>query len=72
MLRKIAEIKVPTGAGAREAKTNPIFATYDRQGAAFAFYFSDSNIARATANLLFMIDGQKVFVDDDVTLSETN
>ncbi len=72
MLRKIAEIKVPKGAGPREAKTNPIFATYDRQGAAFAFFFSDSNIARATANLLFMVDGQKVFVDDGVTLSETN
>ncbi|MCO8288318.1 BppU family phage baseplate upper protein [Tetragenococcus halophilus] len=72
MLRKIAEIKVPKGAGPREAKTNPIFATYDRQGAAFAFYFSDSNIAGAAANLLFMVDGQKVFVDDGVTLGETN
>lgn len=72
MLRKIAEIKVPKGAGPREAKTNPIFATYDRQGAAFAFYFSDSNIAGAVANLLFMVDGQKVFVDDGVTLGETN
>ncbi|WP_061840087.1 BppU family phage baseplate upper protein [Tetragenococcus halophilus] len=72
MLRKIAEIKVPKGAGPREAKTNPIFATYDRQGAAFAFFFSDSNIAGAAANLLFMVDGQKVFVDDGVTLGETN
>lgn len=72
MLRKIAEIKVPKGAGPREAKTNPIFATYDRQGAAFAFFFSDSNIAGAAANLLFMVDGKKVFVDDGVTLSETN
>ena len=72
MLRKIAEIKVPKGAGPREAKTKHIFATYDRQGAAFAFYFSDSNIAGAMANLLFMIDGQKVFVDDGVTLGETN
>ncbi|QXN86279.1 BppU family phage baseplate upper protein [Tetragenococcus halophilus] len=72
MLRKIAEIKVPKGAGPREAKTNPIFATYDRQGAAFAFFFSDSNIAGAAANLLFMVDGKKVFVDDGVTLGETN
>ncbi|MDN6345422.1 MAG: phage baseplate upper protein [Tetragenococcus koreensis] len=72
MLRKIAEIKVPTGAGAREAKTEPVFASYDRQGAAFAFYFSDSIVAGTKANLLFMIDGQKVFVDDDVTLGETN
>lgn len=72
MLRKIAEIKVPTGAGAREAKTEPVFASYDRQGAAFAFYFSDSNVAGTKANLLFVIDGQKVFVDDDVTLGETN
>lgn len=72
MLRKIAEIKVPKGAGPREVKTKHIFATYDRQGSAFAFYFSDSNIVGAMANLLFMIDGQKVFVDDGVTLSETN
>ncbi|AYW44454.1 BppU family phage baseplate upper protein [Tetragenococcus koreensis] len=72
MLRKIAEIKVPTGAGAREARTQPVFASYDRQGAAFAFYFSDSIVAGTKANLLFMIDGQKVFVDDDVTLGETN
>ncbi|MEK2534363.1 BppU family phage baseplate upper protein [Tetragenococcus halophilus] len=72
MLRKIAEIKVPKGAGPREAKTNPIFATYDRQGAAFAFFFSDSNIAGAAANLLFMVDGKKVFVDDGVTLGKTN
>ncbi|MDN6599368.1 MAG: phage baseplate upper protein, partial [Tetragenococcus koreensis] len=72
MLRKIAEIKVPTGAGAREARTEPVFASYDRQGAAFAFYFSDSIVAGTKANLLFVIDGQKVFVDDDVTLGETN
>lgn len=72
MLRKIAEIKVPTGAGPREVKTKHVFASYDRQGAAFAFYFSENNIAGTKANLLFMIDGQKVFVDDDVTLSETN
>ncbi|MDN6664511.1 MAG: phage baseplate upper protein [Tetragenococcus koreensis] len=72
MLRKIAEIKVPTGAGPREVKTKYVFASYDRQGAAFAFYFSENNIAGTKANLLFVIDGQKVFVDDDVTLSETN
>ncbi|GBD63785.1 BppU family phage baseplate upper protein [Tetragenococcus halophilus] len=73
MLRKIATIKVPKGAGPREVKTKNVFATYDKQSAAFEFFFSDNvNVEDATANVLFIIDGQKVFVEDGAALGGTN
>ncbi len=73
MLRKIATIKVPKGAGPREVKTKNVFATYDKQSAAFEFFFSDNvNVEDATADVLFIIDGQKVFMEDGAALGGTN
>ncbi|GFK24875.1 BppU family phage baseplate upper protein [Tetragenococcus halophilus] len=73
MLRKIATIKVPKGAGPREVKTKNVFATYDKQSAAFEFFFSDNvDIENATADVLFIIDGQKVYMEDGAALGGTN
>lgn len=72
MLRKLSKIQVPTAAKKGEVKTKSTFASYDKQSASFEFYFSDNNIANAKANLLFVLDGQKIFIDEGVTLSATN